>query len=205
MEMLRISQLSKKLNVTRQTLWNYMNQGKLRYHQNKKGGNRYFIWNEVLQDLSILPKDNEKITIAYCRVSTQSQKQDLENQKLYLTQYCIKNGYQFKIIQDIGSGINYNKKGLNELIDLILENKVNKLVLLYKDRLLRFGNELIFKLCEKHNVIIEIINQTNDVSKETELVENVLEIITVFAAKLYGSRSHKTKNIINQNKELFDV
>lgn len=200
---MKMKHICQKLNLTRQTIWSYMHQGKLRYHQDKPRSHRYFYFNEVLQDLGITPKEEEKITIAYCRVSTKSQEQDLISQNKLAELYCSSKGYNFKLINDIGSGINYNKKGLNELIELIIENKVNKLILVYKDRLLRFGNELIFNLCEKFNVEVEIINKTENITKEQELVENVLEIITVFASKLYGQRSHKTKNIIKQNKELW--
>ena len=78
-----------------------------------------------------------------------------------------------------------------------------KIVITYPDRLLRFGNEIIFTLCEKFDIKVEIINQTKEISKEEELVQNVIQIITVFASRMYGLRSHKTKNIINKNKELW--
>ena len=201
---LKISQIAKKLNKSNMTIWNYMKSGKLRFHQDVKRGNRYMYWSEVLEDLGITPKKEEKISIAYCRVSTKDQVNDLEYQKKLLEQYCFSKGYKFKIIQDIGSGINYNKKGLKELIQLIVEDKISNIILTYKDRLLRFGNEIIFELCKLKNINIEIINQTNEISKEQELVEDVLQIITVFSSRLYGSRSHKNKNIVNENKKLWN-
>lgn len=198
---LKISELAKKLNKTQRTIWNYMYENKIRFYQDVKHGTHYFIWNEVLEDLGHKGKE-DKITIGYCRVSSHSQKKDLESQIKNVENYCVSKGYQFKIIQDIGSGLNYNKKGLNELISLIINNKIDRLVINYKDRLLRFGSEIIFKICKEYNIKVEIINQTNEVSYEQELVENMLEIITVLSAKLYGSRSHKTKNIIKSTKEL---
>jgi len=201
---LKISQIANRLNKTKMTIWNYMSSGKLRFHQDYPGSNRYMYWNEVLEDLGIeIPKD-EKLTIGYCRVSTFDQKRDLEYQKQVVEQYCSTKGYNFKIIEDIGSGINYNKKGLKELINLISENKINKIVLTHKDRLLRFGNEIIYEFCKLKNIDIEIINQSEKENKEEELVKDILQIITVFSSKLYGQRSHKNKQIIEQNKILWN-
>jgi predicted site-specific integrase-resolvase len=165
---MKVSQLAKKINKTRKTIWNYMDKGILRYHQDVKHGSRYFIWNEVLEDLGMKP------TIGYCRVSTKDQIKDLEYQKQLVEQYCAAKGYKVKIIEDIGSGINYNKKGLKELINIIISGEVQALVITYPDRLLRFGNEIIFTLCEKFNINVEIINQKKEISKEEELVQNVI-------------------------------
>ena len=96
-------------------------------------------------------------------------------------------------ITDLGSGLNYKKKGLNQLISLIFSNQVNTLVLNHKDRLLRFGSELIFKLCDFFKVKVIIIEQVTDKSFEENLSSDVIELMTVFCAKLYGKRSHKNK------------
>ncbi|OXX83663.1 DNA-binding protein [Paraclostridium benzoelyticum] len=109
-------------------------------------------------------------------------------------------GYQFEIITDIGSGIDYNKKGLNQLIDMITNSEVDKIVVLYKDRLIRFGYELIENLCDKYGTTIEIIDNTER-SSEQELVEDMIQIVTVFSARLQSKRSHKAKKMI---KELFE-
>lgn len=98
---------------------------------------------------------------------------------------------------DVGSGINYKNKGLQELISLIDSNQVTKLVILYKDRLVRFGFELIQLLCDLHDVKIEIIDNSEQ-SKEEELTNDLIQIITVFANRLYGSRSKKTKTLIER-------
>ena len=116
--------------------------------------------------------------------------------------YCIKQGWNFQVIQDVGSGMNYNKKGLRSLIDLILEGKICRLVLTHKDRLLRFGAELIFALCEAKQIEVILINQGKEASFEEELAGDVLEIITVFSARLYGSRSKKNKKFIEAAKVL---
>ena len=98
-------------------------------------------------------------------------------------------------ITDLGSGLNYKKKGLNKLIGLIFSNQVNTLILNYKDRLLRFGSELIFKLCDFFKVKVIIVEQVTDKSFEETLSADVIELMTVFCAKLYGKRSHKNKVI----------
>ena len=106
------------------------------------------------------------------------------------------------MIEDLGSGMNYNKKGLKRLIKLIIDAKVERLVLTHKDRLLRFGAELIFSLCEHFGTEVVIINRTEDTSFEEDLASDVLEIITVFSARLYGSRSHKNRKIVEELKEV---
>jgi predicted site-specific integrase-resolvase len=98
--------------------------------------------------------------------------------------------------------MNYQKKGLKALIELILEKKMSRLVLTHKDRLLRFGAELIFALCEAKHIEVVIINRGDDVSFEEELAQDVLEIITVFSARLYGSRSRKNKKLVDAAKVL---
>lgn len=201
---MKVSELAKKLNKTSMTIWNYMKSGKLRYHQDFPNSNRYFYWHEVLEDMGINIPKKDKMTIGYCRVSTVDQKTDLEYQKKVVEQFCAKKGYIFKIIEDIGSGINYTKKGLKELIKLICDDKINRIVLNHKDRLLRFGNEIIYEMCHVKNIDIIVINQSEKEDKQQELVKDVLQIITVFSSKLYGSRSHKNKKIIEQNKLLWN-
>lgn len=98
--------------------------------------------------------------------------------------------------------MNYRKKGLKKLIDLILDCKIKRLVLTHKDRLLRFGAELIFSLCEARQIEVVIINKGEDVSFEQELAQDVLEIITVFSARLYGSRSYKNQKLVEAAKVL---
>lgn len=141
--------------------------------------------------------DNLK-TIAYARVSSHDQKDDLIRQVQVLELYCAKVGFNYEIIQDLGSGMNYYKKGLTKLLNLILEGQVKRLVLTHKDRLLRFGAELVFAICEAKNVEVITINQGDEnVSFEEELAKDVLEIITVFSARLYGSRSKKNKKLLD--------
>jgi predicted site-specific integrase-resolvase len=106
-------------------------------------------------------------------------------------------GRPFEIIQDIGSGINYKKKGLQELLKRINDNKVEKVVVLYKDRLLRFGFELIEAMANMHDCKIEIIDNEPKPERQ-ELVEDLVQIITVFSCKLQGKRANKAKKMIRE-------
>ena len=137
--------------------------------------------------------------IGYCRVSTPSQKDDLKNQVNNVKSYMIAKGYQYEMIEEIGSGIHYHKKGLKQLIDKINNQEVNKVVVLYQDRLVRFGFEWIESLCQINGVELEIIDHTEK-SKEEELTDDLIQIITVFANRLYGQRSKKTKRLIEEVK-----
>ena len=112
----------------------------------------------------------------------------------------IARGYQFEIIRDIGSGINYNKKGLNQLIDRITNGEIERVVILYKDRLIRFGYELIENLCNKYGTRIEIIDNTEK-TEEQELVEDLIQIVTVFSCRLQGKRANKAKKMIKELME----
>ena len=111
--------------------------------------------------------------------------------------YLLVKGQPFEIISDIGSGINYKKKGLQELIRRIFQNQVEKVVVLYKDRLLRFGFELIEYITSLYNCEIEIIDNTEK-SEQQELVEDLVQIITVFSCKLQGKRANKAKKLIRE-------
>ncbi|EAL6251061.1 IS607-like element ISChh1 family transposase, partial [Campylobacter jejuni] len=114
-----------------------------------------------------------------------------------------KQGFNYEVIQDLGSGMNYYKKGLTKLLNQILDGKVKRLVLTHKDRLLRFGAELVFAICEAKEVEVIIINKGEESVKfEEELAKDVLEIITVFSARLYGSRSKKNKKLLDEMQEV---
>lgn len=127
---------------------------------------------------------SERITLAYARVSSVDQKADLERQKTVLEMYCASQGWSFELVSDLGSGMNYRKKGLQSLLEKLLDGKIERPVITHKDRLLRFGAELIFSICEIQNVEVVIINKGEEASFEEDLAKDVLEIITVFSARL---------------------
>ena len=163
-----------------------------------EGGTRYYSEDQLNTIISGSSEINKsKKIIGYCRVSSQKQKDDLERQVDNVKTYMLAKGYSFEIITDIGSGINYNKKGLNKLLDLVSNNQVDKIVIMYKDRLVRFGYELLENICMKHNTTIEIIDNTER-TEEQELVEDLIQIITLFSCRLQGKRAHKAKKILKE-------
>ena len=180
-----IGEFAKLIAKTQQTLRNWDKSGYLKPAYIAPSGFRYYSDEQLNQILGINKKITNKKVIGYCRVSSQKQKGDLERQVQYVREYMIAKGYQFEIITDIGSGINYNKNGLNKLIDMITNGEVEKIVILYKDRLVRFGFELIENICNKYGTTIEIID-TTEKTEEQELVEDLVQIITVFSGKLQG-------------------
>ena len=198
-KLIPIGQASQLLGVTIQTIRNWDKQGLLKPDDITKGGQRRYKL-ETLKNINKNIKfntDNLK-TIAYARVSSHDQKDDLIRQVQVLELYCAKAGFNYEVIQDLGSGMNYYKKGLTKLLNLILDGKVKRLVLTHKDRLLRFGTELVFAICEAKEVEVIIINKGDENIKfEEELAKDVLEIITVFSARLYGSRSKKNKKLLD--------
>lgn len=195
--LLSIGKAAKILGVSIITLRRWENEGKLSSIKTEGGHRRYDISKlkpELTHKYNL--QDNRK-TIAYARVSSHDQKADLERQMQVLELYCSMNNWTVELISDLGSGMNYYKKGLKKLINAILEDNVGRLVLTHKDRLLRFGAELIFSICEAKNVEVVIINKGEDTTFEEDLATDVLEIITVFSARLYGSRSKKNKKLIS--------
>ena len=202
-KLLTISEASKLLGVAKSTLRRWEEEGKLIPDVRTKEGQRRYKLSSLLPEMKHKNSYNRK-TIAYARVSSYDQKDDLERQKQVLEMYCASNGWDFEILSDLGSGINYNKKGLKTLINSIIDGEVGRLVVTHKDRLLRFGAELIFAICEAKEVEVVIINKGEDTTFEEDLAKDVLEIITVFSARLYGARSHKNKKLIDGMKKVVD-
>lgn len=198
MQLISIGKFAKKVGLTTASLRRMHQSGECIPYHITKGGTRYYSLDQ-LKDFSTADK-KEKLVIGYCRVSTSSQKNDLETQINNVKSYMYAKGYNFEIISDIGSGINYKKKGLQELLDKINDQKISKIIVLYKDRLIGFGFELIEYLCKINNIEIEIIDNTKQ-NKEQELSNDLIQIVTVFANQLYGQRSKKTKQLINGVKQ----
>lgn len=193
-----IGEFAEKIGKSIQTLRNWDKNGSLKPSHITDGGTRYYSQEQLNHFLGIKGVETKtKKVIGYCRVSSNKQKDDLERQIENVKAYMIAKGYQFEIIQDIGSGINYNKKGLNQLIDMITNSEVEKIVILYKDRLLRFGFEIIENLCNKYGTTIEIIDNTEK-TEEQELVEDLIQIVTVFSCRLQGKRANKAKKMIKE-------
>lgn len=202
--MLSIGKFAKSLGVSIQTLRNWDKEGKLKPTYVTENGYRYYS-EDLLNKFRNIKNINKikKKNILYARVSTKDQKDDLNRQVDNLKQYAYSKGYSFEIITDIGSGINYKKEGLLKMINLVECGEVDRIIVLYKDRLIRFGYDLIEYICKLNDTKIEIVDNST-ISKEQELTEDLIQIITIFANRLYGARSKKTINLIKSVKENAD-
>ncbi len=189
----KIGEAAKLLGVSVQALRNWEVEGKIMPSHRTPGGQR-------MSDLADLLGVNDLTypTIAYARVSSSDQKKDLERQHAVLEAFCDKNGWQTEIIRDLGSGMNYNNQGLGRLLELMVHGQMSRLVITHKDRLLRFGAEIVFRICELKGIEVVIINKSKQPSFEEELTRDVMEIMTVFCAKLYGRRSHTSKKMAEE-------
>lgn len=189
--LVKIGEAARLLGCGIDTLRKWEKTGELPPDRKTKGGTRFY---DAARLLSL--GDSESPTIGYARVSSHDQKADLDRQREMLETYCAAKGWRTDIISDLGSGMNFSKKGLTRLLDIILRRKAKRLVLTHKDRLLRFGAELVFTLCELQGIEVVIIHQGERPSFDVELAEDILEIITVLSARLYGSRSRKNRNLL---------
>ena len=188
------------LGVTAQTLRNWDKEGKLKPSYTKSNGYRYYSEEDVLSYTKERDRKKEKKLIGYVRVSSKKQEDDLLRQKENLEKYLIGTNQEYEIISDIGSGINYSKPGLRKLIEKINKKEVDEIVVLYKDRLLRYGFELVEYFAALNNVKIIVLDKINKTEDE-ELVEDLVQIITVFSCKIQGKRKSKTKKILEEIKE----
>jgi len=196
-KLLSIKEASELLNVTTSTLRRWEKEGKLIPDERTKGNQRRYKLSSIRPETL-----KNRQVVAYARVSSNDQKDDLERQKNLLELYCASNGWSFELISDLGSGLNYKKKGLQKLIKDILNDKIEKLVIIHKDRFLRFGAELIFQICKEKDIEVIIINKSENSTFEENLAQDVLEIMTVFSEKLYGSRSKKNSDLLKKLKEV---
>ena len=191
MKILSIGSYAKYLGISKSTVYRYLKSGKIKESFKTDGKHRRFI-----------VENNKNKVVLYSRVSSHDQKKDLITKNEKLIQFAKKNytNYEIESILDLGSGINFNKKGLNKLILMIMNKELSVLVINHKERLLRFGFELINQICRLNNIKIVILEEHKNKSFEFELSENIIEIMTVFCAKLYGKRSNKNKAALNNNE-----
>lgn len=201
-----ITEFAKIVNVIPNTLRVWDKQGKLTPIRLKSGHRRYT--DEHLAKLrnDIIVND-KKLSVVYCRESTKEQRELLERQEQILKNFCFSNGIQIdKVYKDFGSGLNYNRTEFKNLINDICCGKIGKLIIFYKDRLVRFGFEFFEQLSQIYNFEIIIVdNSESNKSKEKEFADDIISIIHYFSMKLYGSRTYKKKienaeNCINNIK-----
>lgn len=199
--LINIGEAAKRLGVSISTLRRWEAQGRLVPERTPAGHRRYDVCKLAELTGERLASKEQRKTIAYARVSSNDQKADLERQRQVLERFCAQKGWEHEIICDLGSGMNCRKKGLVKLLELLVSGRMKRLVLTRKDQLLRFGAELVFSICELKNVEVVIINQGEEPSFEEDLEKDVLEILTVFSARLYGSRSSRSQKLIEGMKQ----
>lgn len=194
-------EVTKILGVTAQTLRNWDKQNKLKPSYTKSNGYRYYSEESILSYTQERKTKKDINVIGYARVSSKKQEDDLNRQIDNLKKYISNKYTSFEIISDIGSGINYSKPGLLKLIDKINKKEVDLIIVLSKDRLLRFGFELIEYFASINNVKIEVLDKQQE--EQQELVEDLVQIITVYACKLQGRRKKNTATLLKEvNKVL---
>jgi putative resolvase len=178
---LKSKEFKKILGLSNQALYERRKKGSLKF---KIVNNVYFYWLE-----ENIETDTTRQNVIYCRVSNTKQKDDLDKQETILKEYAISNGYKVDyIFKDIASGMNENRKELNELIKLVIENKVNKVFISYKDRLTRFGYNYFEYIFKMFGVEIEVVNLTKEEDFQTELTQDLISIIHHFSMKMYSNR-----------------
>lgn len=197
-QLLSTRDIEKLFGVTKHTIMLWRNNGTLPY---TKINERKFLYKkediEKLLNLEKSNNQNKRKNIIYCRVSNQKQKDDLQKQKQLLTDYCNINGIiPNLILTEVASGMNENRSEFNKLIDLVVDNQVDKIYITYKDRLTRFGFDYFKNLFKKFNTEIVILNNPiNQNNLEQELTEDLISIIHHFSMKMYSNRRKQLKEI----------
>lgn len=190
-------EMADKLNVSVRTLQRWDNSGKLKAKRTPTN-RRYYTENQYLQFLGKQPDDRK--TVAYARVSTYGQKDDLKDQIGFIRQYANSKGIILdEAITDIGSGLDYNRKKWIQLLQDVEHDKIKTIYITYKDRFIRFGFDWFNRFCNEHDTKIIVLNNP-DTSPEKELVDDIISIIHVFSCRLYGLRKYKNK--IKNDKSL---
>ena len=161
--MVKIGEAAKILGSTPAQLRKWEDTGELLPARKTRGGTRYY---SVADLFGRRVAASDPLTVCYARVSSHDQKDDLDRQHAALEAYCASKGWRTQVIRDLGSGMNYRKKGLQELLELILNRRTERLVVTHKDRLLRFGKELVLSLCELQGIEIVISHQGEQSSFE---------------------------------------
>ena len=188
-ELLTPQQASKLVNVTKQTLVNWENAGLIKCTRTK-GGHRRYLKADIIIKFSDQHNIKEpKRSICYCRVSTPNQRADLNTQE----EFFRRNFPNHEIIRDIGSGLNFKRKGLNSILDAAIKGDIEEIVVTHKDRLCRFGFELIERFITQSSDGKIVVLDQKKTSPQEELVNDLISIITVFSSRLHGLRSHSLK------------
>jgi len=193
-----LKEAKKLLGVTTRTIQRWDKEGKIKVVRTI-GGRRRIPESEIKRVLGL---KEERLVIGYARVSSATQKDDLERQKQLIQSYAKERGYEeVQILTDIGSGLNESRKNFLRMLKMVTERKVSKVIIAYEDRLTRFGFETLNRIFLAFGTSVEVINQEEKTPQE-ELVEDLIAIISHFAGKLYGMRSHRYKEVVEGVKML---
>ena len=182
------------LGVNTKTIQKWDREGKIRIIRTL-GGRRRVPLSEIERLQGI--KFQQSQIVGYARVSSATQKNDLQTQVQLLTQRGIT-----QILTDIGSGLNERRRNYRKLIQLILTHQIQKVIITYPDRLTRFGFDTFLQFCASYGTSVEVLNDTLYKSPQEELVQDLITIIAHFSGKLYGLRSHKAKKVVSSVKSL---
>jgi putative resolvase len=180
-------QASEILGVHQRTLYQWETKGWINTMRTN-GGKRLYDVGTYLAEREEEKEELDKVNICYVRVSSKSQEDDLERQIKYMKERYPEN----MIIKDIGSGINMRRRGLNKIIDMAIEGKIKELIIAHKDRLARFGYDMIERIIKRYSGgEIIVINETKEKERKEEIVEDILQIMNVYVAKMNGMRKYK--------------
>jgi len=195
--MYRTGKVAEMLGVNRVTVIRWIKQGKI---MAVRVGKEFRIPEDEVK--RFLKGKISNTAVIYARVSSSDQKGDLERQVEYLKDYCSAKGYNvIDVLTDIASGLNERRRGLKKLFDYVLNGKVDVVVISYKDRLTRFGFRYLEAFFNSHEVRIEVVFGEEPKDLRQELIEDLIAIVTSFAGRLYGMRSHKKKKVVESVKQ----
>ena len=185
----KVGKAAKLLGVSRVTLQKWDRDGKLVANRNET--NRRYYTDEQINNFLRKPRIELNRIVAYCRVSSPNQRPDLKNQRKCLEEFCKASGIaNVDYLEEIGGGLNFNRPIFLEIIHEITVGRISKLIVAHKDRLCRFGFELIKNLCDLNNCELLVVN-VEKLSPEQEMVQDLMTIIHCFSSRLYGLRNYK--------------
>jgi putative resolvase len=202
-QLLRPKDACRLLGVSYVTLRRWIKEGKVRAVRTI--GGKYRIPESEVRRLLSGIESKEVRAVIYARVSSSDQKTDLERQIQYLTQYCSAKGYKvIDVITDVASGLKTNRRGLLKLFNYVVNRQVDVVAITYKDRLTRFGFEYLEYFFRQYGVRVEVVYGEEPKDAYQELVEDLIAVVTSFAGKLYGMRSHKKKKLVQGFMKLLE-